>query len=268
MKRYLVGLLILMFHLGSRGVRSFDDSAARDIRAKLKGEHTKVVVGAHSNGLFGEIFGDLSSVEIRASQFEVDGLPFHTEPTFSRKGVIRTLRLEMDDCVLSGLAVKHLEAAIPDCRFDFSAALRERKIRLTQSGVGPGKVVVTADGLATFLRKKYPGIDRLTVRIETGQALVDGHGRFGVFVADFAVAGDVGVLDGAKLVIQNATLTMDGKPASPALTKAAIALFNPVLDLNKDLKLEGAVEARSVELRRGEMVATALVHIPEAQNRH
>src|SRR5579862_3671711 len=109
------GFFTALFYLGNSEVHRFENLAARDIRATLRGDNAKVSVRTELNGLVGGSLGDLAKVTIRASDFETDGLPLFTEPQLSKKGVIRDLRIELREFTIAKLHIQELLSDIPDC---------------------------------------------------------------------------------------------------------------------------------------------------------
>jgi hypothetical protein len=93
----VLGLFGLIFHFGNSEVKRFENLAAKDIRSKIRGESSKVSVRAELNGIIGGPLGDLKKVTIRASNFETDGVPIFTQPELSKKGIVRTLRIELKE---------------------------------------------------------------------------------------------------------------------------------------------------------------------------
>ena len=65
-----------------------------------------------------------------------------------------------------------------------------------------------------------------------------------------------------QLALTDAEVSVDGAPASPEAASALLMALNPVVDLDKDLQLHGAIDVQKVELDRGELFATGLTRIP------
>ncbi|HZH98660.1 MAG TPA: LmeA family phospholipid-binding protein [Fimbriimonadaceae bacterium] len=261
---FLAAGIFFLFGAGNVYVQKFENLAAKDIKSRLQGESSKVDVTAKLNGVIGGAFGDLKSVTIKASDFSTPGIPLFTEPQLSKRGRVRELRLELSNFRLAGLHVDSLTSAIPECRFDYGLALKQNKIRLSQSGEGSGQVRIRAQALADFILKKFKEIKRVTVKIEKDKVFVDGYGEFLILNTNFSVIAKLEPVDGTKLALAHAAIFFDDKPADEASRKVLLDTLNPVVDLNKDLKLHGAVTVERVTLRDGILEAFARTRIPEA----
>lgn len=257
-----LGFAGLAFGLGSGEVRKFENSAASDISAKLQGEHRKVTVRTKFD-LFAAMGGHLKSATITANDFSADGLPLFTEPDASKKGRLNELKMSLNNFELSGLRVRKLEARIPDCRFDWGLAMRHRKIRLSKSGEGKGWVEVEEVALANFVLRKFREIKRLKIRLDGDRAYVEGYGEFLIFSTNFAVEARLTTPDGNQLLLTDAKISFDGKEADPASSEVVLKSLNPVVDLDKDLKLFGAIRVESITMRQGVLRAEGKTRIPD-----
>lgn len=258
----LAALLGLGYHAGKAEVQRFERLAAEEISSKLGGEGAEVHVQTKLNGLIGGAMGDLKQVTIRASHFTTDQLPLFTEPDRGRTGRIRELRLVLDDFRLAGLRVEHLEATIPDCRFDFRLAQRHHTMRLSQSGVGTGLVRIRAADLEAYILRKFREIKRVSVRIEKDKVFVDGYGEFIVVNTNFEVIATLESPDGVRLMLANAVIFFDGRRADAASGKVLLDTLNPVVDLSQDLGLYDAVSVEKIRLRDGVLEASGATKIP------
>ena len=258
----LLGLIGLgLFSSANSEVRRFEKAAAAEIGSKLQGENKQVSVKAKVGPE--AIFGDFHAVRIQASQFHTDGLPLFTEPRRSTKGHVRMLNIDLQDFTLGGLPIRRLRADIPDCRFDFSLALRRRQIRLSRSGMGVGEVEVAEKDLERFILAKYPEVKRATVRINRDKVIVDGYGEFLLLATNFWVVAKLEPVDGNKLVLTHARVLFDGRDAGEAGRNALLQVLNPVVDLDRDLNLYGAIQVQRLVLRDGVLRASGPTKIPD-----
>lgn len=256
----LVGLLGA--YLFGRGeVARFESDAARDILATLGGTSAKVEI---RSSLGPEaIFGDVASVSINAGGFHTDGLPLFTEPGRPRTGWVRNLHLDLHDFSLRGLRVESLQADIQDSAFDLGLAISRRKIRLSRSGVGPGKVVLLAKDIQDFILKKFKEVKRCSVRIDRDKIWIEGFGEFIIFKTDFMLVGRLEAQDGTKLIVNHARILFDGKVADEGAKQALLDTLNPVIDLRTDLGLFDAVRVEKITARDGRVVVAGTVKIPD-----
>ncbi len=259
----MIPLLLIFagaFVVGAKEVRVFEDHAAREIGSKLGGEHKRVQVRSKLGPE--ALFGDVYAVTISASNFTTEGLPLFTEPNRSQRGILRTLNLDLRDFTLRDLHVQSLRASIPDCRFDLGLALGKREIRLSRSGVGESEVRLSAQDLQDFIPIKFREVKKVVVRLEKDKVFVDGYGEFVLFDAEFSIVARVEPLDGTKLVLSHARILIDGKPAEASVAKVLLDTLNPVIDLDRDLSLFGAVNVEKIKVADGLLIAVGKTRIP------
>lgn len=252
--------LILSF--GSDQVRSFERLAAHDIHSVLRGDARLVTVKSKLNGVIGGALGDLSRVTITATHFSTDSLPLFTEPDLSRSGKVRELRIELKDFVLAGLRCESLVASIPNCRFDYGLATRQKKIRLSESGIGTGTVRLLEKDLEAFILRKFKEIKSVTVELQPDKAIVKGYGEFLIINTNFHVEAQLGTTNGYDLILTNYDITFDGRRAEANAARVLLDTLNPVVELNKDLQLLDAVKVKGVKIGRGYLEAWGDTKIP------
>lgn len=255
----LVGGLVLW---ASGSVRSFENAAARDIASKLEGEHKTVKVRAKIVDPFRASRGDLRAVTISASHFRTDSLPLFTEPERPQTGKVGRLELDLRDVTLRGLRVERLSAKIPDCRYDFALAKREKQVRLSKSGIGTGEVLLLAKDLEAFLVHKFKEIKTATVTLSNDRIRVEGQGQFLVVNTAFEVDAAIVVKDGVRLYLDDAKILFDGEPVDSILSSELIRILNPVLDLDADLGLSGAMQIEAITISSFGLVGRGRAQIP------
>lgn len=261
---FILAALGVISGFGKIAVRQFEIAAAKDILTNLSGPAAKVDVQTKLNGIIGGPLGDIKEATIRASEFQTAGLPLFTEPWRSKKGLVRNLKIELSNFELGKLRVESLSASIPDCRYDYSLATRRKVIRLSKSGVGTGTVRLRAKDLEAFILKKFAEIKKVAVRIEKDKVFVDGYGEFVIVRTNFSVIATLGSPDGKTLELQNARIFFDDKPAEEAARKVLLETLNPVVDLNKDLKLHDAISIQGIRLFEGFLEAWGATRIPDS----
>jgi hypothetical protein len=259
---YLLAGLGFLFGLGGYASTSFEHKAANDIKSELSGPHVRVSVQTRAVGL-NAVAGHLKRVTITASDFSTPGLPLFTESNLPKSGKIDDLRIILSDFSLKNLHIARLESKIPDCYYDFDLALKKQQIRLSQSGTGEGSVTIKARDLEQFILKKYHEIKTVHVALENGNAHVWGYGEFIVIHTNFDVLASLQAIDGTKLVLTDATISFDGHQADEMARKVLLDTLNPVVDLDKDLGLYGAISVTDIQLDKGEIRAKGVTKIPE-----
>lgn len=263
-------LLFLAAGLGYGDIKiaEFERKAARDIDAQLQGENKKISVDAEVAGLLGAVQGRLTAVTIRASNFSTEGLPLFTETGKPGKGRIGNLRIILSNFYLSGLRVDYLEATIPGCEFDLGLAMKSRKIRLTQSGIGTGYVRLKQDDLVPFILSRVSEIKRVKLRAERGAVFVDGYGEFLVTTTDFSVIAQLAASsDGFQLNLERAKILLGWQRADALASKVLLDALNPVVDLRKDLHLYDAIKVRRLRASSGMIEAWGDTKIPNRPNK-
>ena len=256
-----VGLAGLIFGVGASEVRKFERAAANDVASRLSGEKKFVMVRTKMDPLLA-IGGRLKSATITASDFAVDGLPLFTEPEGSKRGRLDELKLNLTNFILTGLHIKRLEARIPNSRFDWGLAQRQGKIRLTQSGIGTGSVEVDRESLRAYIGAKHPTLKIEDFRLAPGLVEIAGKGRFLGFESEVHIKSKLASPDGVTIQLADAEIAVNGQLANPAAREAILKLLNPVLDLDKDLKLFGALSIQSIEVQEDSIIARGAARIP------
>lgn len=257
-----LGLAGLIFGVGTSEVRRFENAAARDIKTRLQGESVQVKVRTKMDP-FQAVGGRLKSATITASDFTTDGLPLFTQPNGSKRGRLDELKLSLSDFELTGLKVKKLEARIPDCRFDFGLAQRKGQIRLTKSGVGTGSVEVTGEALVQYVLKKHPSLRNVVITMGRDVIHITGTGRFLTFEANVDIKSRLSSPDGQTLQLVDSDIKINGQQAIPIARDSVLKVLNPVVDLDRDLKLFGALKIERVEILESSIRAIGVAHIPD-----
>lgn len=247
--------------LADRELHVFERAAAREIKTQLRGDSVQVEVKAVPDGL-GIVWGALEKAVIKASHYEVDGIPLFVEPERSKAGRCGNLILDLQDFKLRNLRIESLHAEIPGCRYDRTLALTKKMFRLSKSGVGVGTVRVREGDLESFILSKFGEIKSVSVKVDRGVVWVEGDGEFLVVKTKFAVIADLTPVDGTKLTLTNAKVWFDWRRADPFATENLLKTLNPVVDLNRDLGLMDAISVEKIKLENGVVEATGKTRIP------
>ena len=257
-----IGLFGLLFGVGSSEVRRFENAAARDIATRLQGTASRVQVRTKMDP-FQIVGGRIKSATITASDFSTQGLPLFTEPEKSRYGRLDELKIALADFELTGLKVKRLNARIPNCRFDFGLAQSKGKIRLTRSGTGTGEVWVDAASLLAYILKRHPTIRDPKLTLSDGFVSISGNARFMAFESFVEIRSRLASPDGAALELADADIKVAGQAANPIARETILKILNPVVHLDRDLKLFGALKIEKVSIERGVVGITGVAKIPD-----
>ncbi len=205
----------------------------------------------------------MNGVELSASKFQTDGLPLFTESKRSHRGLIRNLNLHLTDFVLGNLHVDRLNASIPDCHFDLSLAVQKRQIRISESEIGTGEVRVTASDLEHFILVKYPEIRRVSVKLDGDKIQLEGIATLLAFAVPFYVVAKLECTDGNMLHLVYPRVLIDGKFASEETRRLLLKTLDPVVNLDRDLQLSGAIRVKRLSALEGVLTVTGDATIPE-----
>ena len=258
-------LLLALFGFGlgfgDAEISKFERLAAAEILSRLSGDSARVQVDVVPDGL-AVAWGSLTRATITASDFSLTELPLFTEPERSQAGRLGELRLRLYDFELRGLRIKELRADIPGCRYDFGLARSERTFRLSKSGVGTGSVKILEQDLADYIVMKYAEVKSATVKVYNDVVWVEGYGEFLIFKTEFAIIAKLTAVEGTKLDLTDAKIYFNWRRADPAGAQALLDLLNPVIDLDEDLNLHGAISVGSIRLRDGVLLIEGDTKIP------
>jgi hypothetical protein len=239
----------------------FERKAASDILAQMVEGKGKVEVRVEPT-LLGGLTGELHSATIRGSEFQLDEMPLFLEPERSKSGKIGELRLDLKDFQLRKLRVSELQATIPGCRYDYGLAKSKSQIRVSQTGEGDGFVKLLEKDLADYLVAKYHEIKSCKVKLHGDTVWVEGYGEFLIVNSNFAVIGQVRIVDGTKLMLDNPSIYFDWVKADPLATQGLLKILNPIVDLERDLGLANAVSVNKVKMKDGVLTASGKTRIP------
>lgn len=251
---------------GALTVSRYEQTAKRDIAARLQGDEKVVSLRMVYPGLLSPGLGEVREATIAASHFRVDGLPFTLAQGRSQRGTIQRLKVDLRDFELTGLPVDRLSGWIPSCRFDLAYATKHGKIRISKAGIGRAEVVLDPEGIATWLMRRSPGLHEVKgAVIEEGEGpkriYFTGRIRFAGFDVPFDVRSRLKG-EAAKLLLDRPEVRIDGKLADAIRIRGLIDALNPVVDGDRDLHLMGAVGIDSVTIEHGKIVARGPVTIP------
>ena len=253
---------LLTFHASLE--RRARNDASRQVSHSFQGTGT-----VHSNvaprGMFGMLSNDIWAVDIYGDHQIADNLPFYLYPRNGWKGHIRHLRLHFTHFSLSGLPVERFEADFPFVSYDIGHALYHDRLLLRGASAGPAEVRVNAAGLETFILTKYDKtIKEVHVTIHSGKLLILGKMNLLGSITPFTATGAMVPREGRYLDLMEPELTLNGKPATREFTDALLKLINPVLDADRDLKLNGFFTISTVELLDDSISIRGQATIPPA----
>ncbi len=259
---WVLGGVAALGLIASGQVRRYERDLANDVSSRLSGPNRQVSIKTKPRGLEGYLTGDLNRVTISATKFETPELPLFTEPDREKRGRCRKLEIRLADFVLGRLHVQHLDADIPSCRYDLRFAQQKHRIRLSESGEGVGNVSLNEADLSDYAVRKYPILKQVSVRLDHGGVRIKGLVDVVVFAGQFELSGSLARNGNRGIDLVNAGMTLNGKSVDPAQLSAMLTRLNPLVDLDRDLGLHGAMDVEGVRFRRGSVEAWGKARIP------
>jgi hypothetical protein len=202
----------------------------------------------------------VDEIDVEAAGFAGRGLPFHSENPKGAQIAIGKLVLHLRDFELGILPVLSVDATISGCRFDRHEALHSR-LRITDGGRGTAIVRVDENGLAAFIRTKFPALKKLHVKLGGDRVLLSCEADY---LKGHPAVWALGwfAVDGTKVSLSKVDLYIDGLPANAETSGAFLALLNPIVDLDRDLGLEGAAYAKTLTIANGIAEVRGRIRIP------
>jgi hypothetical protein len=175
---------------------------------------------------------------------------------------VRHLELDFHDIVLHDLPVRSLNADVPFAKADAVRVLFDGHFRIRAAGVGSGTAVATSEGLRAFLTKTRPQFQDLQIKLVPGEAFVTAKAALFGPTTLIEARAKLAVADGRYLNAVDATVVLNGSPVSAAVTASLLRILNPVIDIERDLKLGKWLYVTGAEIGDGILTVRAKVTIP------
>ncbi len=264
----LAGLALGFFGLillhGSLEQRS-RHNAERQAREAF-GNTGTVSVKVAPRGMFGLYAGQISTVDVYGRGVQTDRLPFALYPKRGTFGTIGRLRLHLTDFRLIGLPIRRFEVDVPRLEYDLSHALFQDRLVLRKSGVGTATVEVDAEGLRTFLLRKYRGIlGEVRVSFAPSQLNLRGSASLLGIAAPISANAALTVRDGRYVDFVNPSFFLNERPVSDQIRSLLLMRLNPILDIEDDLGLRGFFRITHLEIGADSLRLTGTITVPEGE---
>lgn len=244
--------LIVIISAAKEYTRRLERAAERQILQQLGGNGQVQVRIQPRWGAVGVLLARAETIRVHASGFRTAQMPFFTElPVPAWRGEADSVQIVLEDFHLGGLPVRRLEATIPGVSLDSRAAAFRLRIRLFGAGWGTGWVTIDEEGLSEFVRRRLPEVQSPRVWITSSEIRLSGELMALLTPWRFEAWGKVGVRNGRQVVIENMQISMEGEQLPPAVVQKVITALNPVLDVERDLRLSSAFVVERVELKDG-----------------
>lgn len=244
-----VALVILLIISGAKEyTRRLERAAERQILQQLGGKgHVQVQIQPRW-GALGVLLARAETIRVHATGFRTAQMPFFTEPPVPAwRGTADNVQIVLKDFHLGGLPVRHLEATIPDVSLDSRAAAFRLRIRLFGAGWGNGWVTIDEESLTEFVKRRLPEVRSPHVQVTPSEIRITGDLVVLLTPWRFEATGNVDVRTGRQVVVENLQVRVEGEELPVAVVQKVVAALNPVLDVERDLRLGGAFVVERVE---------------------
>lgn len=236
--------------------------AERQLREAFNQTGT-VHAAVRQRGLLGYEANDIWSVDVYGREQTIDRLPFVIVPREGWKGSIHRLSLHLMDFTLAGLPVHRFDADLPNVGYDLGHAFYKSRLVIRGAGIGIGIVVINRTGLNTFLARKFGNL-LSDVNFVSNQNIISLDGKLDLFGSptSFKAKGQIKIRGGRCLDLTEAEILLDDKPLTAQATEALMKRLNPLLDIERDLKLGGIFFIDRVEVGDGDITIFGRVSLP------
>jgi hypothetical protein len=140
--------------------------------------------------------------------------------------------------------------------------LAHHKVRLSRSGTGPVSVRIRDKDFEPVVLRRFPEIRTISIAMDKGRVAIDGTATIAVLTAKFHIDAGLTVRDGTRLVLVDPALKIGDHRSDPKTAASFLKVFDSLLDLDKDLRLEHALTVDSIELQNGFLIARGSATIP------
>ncbi len=248
-----IALTILLILSGTKEfTRRLERAAERQILQQLGGSGQVQVHIQPRWGALGVFLARAETIRVYASGFRTEQMPFFTEtPIAQWSGKADKVQIVLEDFHLGGLPIRSIGATIPGVLLDSKEAAFRLRIRLFSAGWGNGGVTLDEESLTEFVKRRLPEVRSPHVQVTPSEVRITGELVVLLTPWQFEAEGSVGVRDGRYVVVENVRVYVEGEELPPLVVQKIVAALNPVLDVERDLRLGGAFVAERVEQGNG-----------------
>ncbi|MCS6949275.1 MAG: hypothetical protein RMM06_07560 [Armatimonadota bacterium] len=245
-------LLLLLVGGAKEYTRRLERAAERQILQRLGGQGSVQVRIQPRWGALGVWLARAQTIQVQAAGFRTAQIPFFLEPAVPAWcGIADSVQIVLEDFSLSGLPVHRLEATIPRVLLDSREAAFRLRIRLFDAPWGEGSVVLDEQGLAQFIQRRLPEVRLPRVQVTPSQLYIRGELAALLTSWRFEARGVVAVRDGRQIVAEQVQVSLEGTDLNPTLVQKVLSALNPILDIERDLRLGRAFIVERVEQGEG-----------------
>lgn len=245
-------ILALVIVGAKEHTRRLERAAERHVLDQLGGSGTVRVRIEPRWGALGVLLARAENIQVEASGFHTAQMPFFAEQPIPRwQGSARQVHIVFADFSVSGIPIRRFESRLFNVKLDSRAAAFALRVRLFGAERGPGWVELDEESMLAFIRRRLPEVHSPTVHISPSGVTIEGE-LVGLLVPwRFHASGIPRVVNSSSLSIDDVQVQMEGERLAPALVQKVLSALNPVLDVERDLRLGGAFVLERAELHSG-----------------
>lgn len=253
-----IGLLGLGTCLGGR---QLDRTAAAAIADLLGADRSTVFAKVQPASLLGPLEGRLASLEARAARFALESMPLAGGRRPGRVWRLSRLKLDFRDFRLRSLDVRGFRATIPDVLFQVRGDATPT-LRFIGSREGHCVVWTDAESVARYAERRFPSLRALRVSFRGGVVVLEGEATLLWQTAEFWLAAKPVISGPRRLGLAPTRVLFGGSRAEGPSLKAWSDLLSGLIDLDRDLGLDGSMDAVEATVRADRIEVRGTVRIP------
>lgn len=236
------------------------EAARRHARTFLEGG--AIAVQVRPQGEFGLLVGRASEVTVRAEGVRMVRIPLSAEPSHGTTARIGKLRFDLVNSTFLDLPVRHFRADIPSVSVDPMAAFWDLRVILRNAKPGRVEVAVGAEGIRSFLARRYPALHDVDVDLAGGLVRVAATTPVLGFDTRIIAEGHPAIRDGRYLVLCDMSVHMNGRLLDSGTAKTFAMGFDPLLDVERDLGTGQSLKLDDVAAANGSLTVRGSISVP------
>ena len=254
------GIGLLGLGTGVAG-RQLDRSAAAAIADLLGAARSTVAAKVRTDSLLGPFQGRFASLEAKAARFALESMPLEGERGPGRVWRVARMDLDFRDFRLRKLDVRGFRASIPEVRFQAKPGAKP-SIRFLGSQEGSGTVWTDAESVARYAERRFPALRRLRVSFRGDLVVLEGEATFLWRTAEFWLCARPRVTNPRRLGLAPVRVLFAGSRAEGQALQAWSDLLAGLIDLDRDLGLNGSMDAAEATVHPDRIEVRGRVRIP------
>lgn len=189
-------------------------------------------------------------VDVRVAGFKTDCLPMTglcPRKVSGPKGKIRQVNLVAEHFELASVPVDRMEINFRQVRYGLWKALFGGDIQVASFRDGTCSFTFGEQSLAQFLRSKFSAVDGLKLALTDGRITAQGRVK-SLSVVPISLSGKLQAGKNGEIYLADPQLQVSGLPMPGAICQSMLGKYNPLIDLNRQVKLPFLLKIRSLEV--------------------